>query len=347
MLGTRDTGWYLPRREPVIRPKSKLWWLRIFSSLVLAGGVAGLALAPFIGNSLFVELWGIEPLSYLGAMLVAAGLGSTTLTYYLPRLLGQNESEVETDQQTIEKWAQLTQQYFELFNHDLGRPLRRILGKERELRLMLQSSESEFYSDVKGLLDEIESQTPSFRLMMSNIQVMVQLEAPNAPTKIQAVEPTELIRRIVDRYSLLAAEAHKEITWWSEPTEFGLIYCNGSAIEHIVTNLADNAVRFATEHVEIKLTKNLTDFFVRIWDDGPGIPSQYAQHIFDRGWTPEVARAEEKTSSGLGLFIAHTLAKKYGGDLTLESITAPEPDNHTTFLLSLPLTGNVAAVESS
>ena len=95
------------------------------------------------------------------------------------------------------------------------------------------------------------------------------------------------------------------------------------------------------------MTKNLTDFFVRIWDDGPGIPSQYAQHIFDRGWTPEVARAEEKTSSGLGLFIAHTLAKKYGGDLTLESISAPEPDNPPTFLLSLPLTGNVAAVESS
>ena len=347
MFGTRVTGWCLPRRDPVIRPKSKLWWLRIFAGLVLVGGVAGLALAPFIGKSLFVELWGIEPLSYLGALLVVAGLGSTTLTYYLPRLLGRDQAEVDTEQQTAEKWGQLTQQYFELFNHDLGRPLRRILGKERELRLMLQSSESELYPEVKGLLDEIESQTPSFRLMMSNIQVMVQLEAPNVPTKIQPVEPTELIRRIVDRYSLLAAEAHKEISWWSEPAEFGLIYCDSSAIEHIVTNLVDNTVRFATEHVEIKLTKNLTDFFVRVWDDGPGIPHHYAQHIFDRGWTPEVARSEEKTSSGLGLFIAHTLAKKYGGDLTLESISAPEPDHHTTFLLSLPLKGNTTAVESS
>jgi len=347
MFGTRDTDWCLPRRDPVIRLKSKLWWLRIFAGLVLVGGVVGLVLAPFIGKSLFAELWGVEPLSYLGGLLVVAALGGTTLTYYLPRLLGRDEVEVDIDQQTAEKWGQLTQQYFELFNHDLGRPLRRILGKERELRLLLQSSESEMYAEVKGLLDEIESQTPSFRLMMSNIQVMVQLEAPNLPTKIQPVEPTELIRRIVDRYSLLAAEAHKEITWWSEPAEFGLIYCDGSAIEHIVTNLVDNTVRFATEHVEIKLTKNLTDFFVRVWDDGPGIPPHYAQHIFDRGWTPEVARNEEKTSSGLGLFIAHTLAKKYGGDLTLESISGPEPDHHTTFLLSLPLNSNATAVESS
>ena len=347
MFGTRDTDWCLPRRDPVIQLRSKLWWLRIFAGLVLVGGVVGLALAPFIGKSLFVELWGVEPLSYLGGLLVVAALGGTTLTYYLPRLLGRDEVEVDIDQQTAEKWGQLTQQYFELFNHDLGRPLRRILGKERELRLLLQSSESEMYAEVKGLLDEIESQTPSFRLMMSNIQVMVQLEAPNVPTKIQPVEPTELIRRIVDRYSLLAAEAHKEITWWSEPAEFGLIYCDGSAIEHIVTNLVDNTVRFATEHVEIKLSKNLTDFFVRVWDDGPGIPPHYAQHIFDRGWTPEVARSEEKTSSGLGLFIAHTLAKKYGGDITLESISAPEPDHHTTFLLSLPLNGKATEVESS
>ena len=317
------------------------------AGLVLVSGIAGLTLAPFIGKALFLELWGMEPLSYLGALLVVAGLGSTTLTYYLPRLLSRDQPEADTDQQAAEKWGQLTQQYFELFHHDLGRPLRRILGKERELRLLLQSSESELYPEVKGLLDEIESQTPSFRLMMSNIQVMVQLEAPNVSTQIQHVEPTELIRRMVDRYSLLAAEAHKEITWWSEPAEFGLIYCDGSAIEHIVTNLVDNTVRFATEHVEIKLTKNLTDFFVRVWDDGPGIPPHYAQHIFDRGWTPEVARSEEKTSSGLGLFIAHTLAKKYGGDLTLESISAPEPDHHTTFLLSLPLGGNSAAVESS
>ena len=190
------------------------------------------------------------------------------------------------------------------------------------------------------MLDEIEAQTPSFRLMVSNIQVLVQLEAPTTPT-IQAVEPSELIRRIVDRYTPVAGEASKEITWWSDPAEFGLVYCDGAAIEHILTNLVDNTVRYATEHVEIQLTKNLADFFIRVWDDGPGIASHYTHHIFDRGWTPEVARIEEKTSSGLGLFIASTLAKKYGGDLTVESIAEPDPEHHTAFLLSLPIGGPV------
>ncbi len=125
--------------------------------------------------------------------------------------------------------------------------------------------------------------------------------------------------------------------WWAEPDEFGLVYSDGSVVEHIVTNLIDNATRFATTHIEVKLSRNPSHFFVRVWDDGPGIAPQYVQHLFDRGWTPEVARREEKVSSGLGLFIAHTLAGRQGGDLTVESTVEPDPEHHTAFLLSLPL----------
>ena len=125
-------------------------------------------------------------------------------------------------------------------------------------------------------------------------------------------------------------------TWWSEPSEFGLVYSDSSAIEHIVTNLVDNAVRFATSHIEVKVTRNPTHFFIRVWDDGPGIPVQYKQHVFDHGWTPEVARREEKSSSGLGLFIARKLANRWKGDLTLESVSAPDQNHHTAFLLGLP-----------
>jgi len=182
----------------------------------------------------------------------------------------------------------------------------------------------------------IERQTPNFRLMMSNIQVLIQLESPDYDEELQPVEPTEVIRRIADLYTAVASEAGKEITWWSEPSELGLVYANSSAIEHIVTNLVDNAVRYAGTHVEVKLTKNPTHFFVRVWDDGPGIGQQYVQHLFDRGWTPEVVRREEKTSSGLGLFIARSLARQCGGDLTVETNDNADSDHHTVFLLSLP-----------
>jgi signal transduction histidine kinase len=172
---------------------------------------------------------------------------------------------------------------------------------------------------------------------MSNIRVLVQLEEPNEPKELHPVEPAQVIRRIVDRYTPIARESKKDLIWWSDPSEFGIVYSDSSAIEHIVTNLVDNAMRFATTQVEVRVTKNPTHFFIRVWDDGSGIAAQYTRHIFDRGWTPEVARREEKSSSGLGLFIARTLARRYGGDLTIESVPAPDRDHHTSFLLSLPL----------
>ena len=201
---------------------------------------------------------------------------------------------------------------------------------------MLQAGGEGIDPGVKDLLDEIERQTPNFRLMMSNIQVLIELESPENDDQLQPVEPVEVIRRIADRYTAVASEADKEISWWSEPAELGLVYANTNAIEHIVTNLVDNAVRFADTHVEVKLTNNPSHFFIRVWDDGPGIGRQYVQHLFDRGWTPEVVRREEKSSSGLGLFIARSLARRSGGDLTVESDDNAEGEHHTAFLLSLP-----------
>ena len=295
-------------------------------------GMAGLLLAPFLGGAVSDTLWGVEPLAYVGAIILMAGLGVVSLSYLVPTWTARRKKPDAEGQ-----WGRVTQDYFDLFQHDLGRPLRRILGRERELRAVLDSSGAAADPATLELLNEIERQAPNFRLMLSNIQVLVQLEASGEPPNAEPIEPSELVRKIVDRYTALATESQKEISWWAEPSEFGIVHSDSSALEHVVTNLVDNAVRFATTHVQARITRNPTHFFVRVWDDGPGITAQYLPHIFDRGWTPEVARREEKSSSGLGLFIGRSLARRHGGDLTVESVAAPDQDHHTAFLLSLPL----------
>ena len=296
-----------------------------------------LILAPLIGDSLFGKLWGVEPFTYIGMIILAVGLGVAGASYVVPAAIGRWRGDGREKDLVDQQWSQVTQRYFDLFDHDLSRPLRRILGKQRELRAVLQANGDAGSPGVNELLDEIERQAPNFRLMISNIRVLVQLEGPNNLERSEPVEASEVVRKIVDRYTPVAAELNKEITWWSEPQEFGIVYSDSSAIEHIVVNLVDNAVRHASNRVELKLSKNSSHFFVRIWDDGPGIAASYLPHIFDHGWTPEVARREEKSSSGLGLFIARSLAKNFGGDITVESASAPDSDRHTAFLLGLPL----------
>ena len=334
---TRDIAWWSAKRERLRNMTTLQNVTRLGGGLLALAGVLSFVLAPLLSDSLFSQLWAVEPLVYMGGVMVVIGLSGVSLSYVLPHILANKGTSAGVGVRTAQQWSQTTEQYFELFQHDLGRPMRRIVGRQHELRAILESSGAATDPSVKGLLDEIENQAPSFRLMMANIQVLVQLEGAAQPERPQPVEPTEVVRKILDRYTQAAGEESKEISWWAEPAEFGIVYSHGAAIEHIVTNLVDNAVRYAASQVEIRISRNPGNLLVRTWDDGPGILEQYLPHIFDHGWTPEVARREEKTSSGLGLFIARTLARRYGGDLTVESMPAPQTDHHCAFLVSLPL----------
>ena len=315
------------------------------AAIVVGSGAVCLVLSPFVGSAVFDDLWGVEPLGYIGALLLIFGLAAAALGLTMAALGQAARAEAERDgrersgEEQSDHWRETTLGFFSEFDHDLGRPLRRITGRQRELRAALRASGDAPPLEVMELLDEIERQAVNYRLMLSNIQVLVQSEAPGEPLALAPVEPAEVMRRIVDRYTPVALEVGKDISWWAEPQEFGMVLSNSHAIEHIVANLIDNAVTHAESHVEVSLTKDDSKFYVNVWDDGPGIPAHYLEFLFERGWTPEVGRREEKNSSGLGLFIARTLTRHCGGELTVDSITEPQEGHHTSFLLAMSLKG--------
>ena len=280
----------------------------------------------------FAELWAVEPVAYIGMAGVVVGLAVAVAAY----LAAGSRRPVEGFNDAGD-WSRLTEQHFEAFQHDLGRPMRRILGKCREARGVLAATGEDVSVVIHELLDEIEEQAPSFRLMMANIQVLINLETPDAPVERYPVEPPAVVSRIVERYTGQAIEQGKDIAWWSEPEDFGLVYSDATALEHIIANLVDNALRYGGDYIEITVTRDARNFQVQVSDDGPGIPVQYRRHLFVRGWTPEMGRSEEKTSSGLGLYISRTLALRYGGDLTVASTLASGEGPRTVFSLTLPV----------
>ncbi len=306
-----------------------------YAGIFLAiAGLAVMVVSLFLPLTwLFPEPWPVEPLSYMAIASVVVGLAVAVGGYMAASGKRGNNNGLSG----MDDWSRLTEQQFETFQHDLGRPMRRILGKCREVRGVLAATGEDVSIVVHELLDEIEEQAPSFRLMMANMQVMINLETPDAPVERYPVEPTAVVSRIVERYTGQAIEQGKDMAWWSEPEEFGLVYSDAAALEHIIANLADNALRYGGDYIEITVTRDQETFWVCVTDDGPGIPDHYRPHLFTRGWTPEMGRSEEKTSSGLGLYISRTLAHRYGGTLTVSSVVAPSPDHHTVFALALPI----------
>ena len=309
-------------------------WPALFGIVLAVTGLAVMVASLFYPLGwLFPERWAVEPLAYIGIAGVVVGLAVAVCAY----LLSAGRQHSGHGFNSTDDWSRLTEQQFETFQHDLGRPMRRILGKCREARGVLAATGEDVSVVIHELLDEIEEQAPSFRLMMANIQVMINLETPDAPVERYPVEPPAVVSRIVERYTGQAIEQGKDIAWWSEPENFGLVYSDATALEHIIANLVDNALRYGGDYIEITVTRDSRNFQVKVTDNGPGIPVQYRSHLFVRGWTPEMGRSEEKTSSGLGLYISRTLARRYGGDLSVESTLAQGDGPHTVFALTMPV----------
>jgi signal transduction histidine kinase len=315
--------------------------LKIAGFAVTAIGLLFILLSPIIGESMSSgTLWYIEPIAYVGAGIFILG---ALITFAVIQFLPSRLSDAVDDR----TWSQVTQDYFDTFAHDMGRPLRRILGKQREARALLNETGEVTQHMVAELLDEIENQAPNFRLMIENVRVLVDLEDDSAAPAVEPVDAAAIVRNVSDRYTPIARERGLELVWWCEPSEFGLVYGDGSALDHVITNLVDNAAKFAEGHIEIRLTRTDSSFLVRVWDDGSGISESHLAHVFDRGWTPELSARSEKQSSGLGLFIANSLSERCGGELLVESQQANgvTTEHSTTFTLSLPLDNRPIASE--
>jgi signal transduction histidine kinase len=97
------------------------------------------------------------------------------------------------------------------------------------------------------------------------------------------------------------------------------IVVRGSAehLRRLVANLVDNGVRHAASAVTVRLRKQDGEAVLEVEDDGPGIPADQREAVFDRFTRLDEARARDAGGSGLGLAIAREIAVHHGGTLAV------------------------------
>ena len=88
-------------------------------------------------------------------------------------------------------------------------------------------------------------------------------------------------------------------------------------IKRCINNLIDNALKYGKK-VNIELSKKTTNIFIKIEDDGPGIPDNEYDNVFKPFYKIDKGRAETKSSVGLGLSIASDIIRSHGGSVKLE-----------------------------
>ena len=97
------------------------------------------------------------------------------------------------------------------------------------------------------------------------------------------------------------------------------IYFNGrkNLIKRCVNNLIDNSIKYG-DKVKVKLIKKNTNIFIKVEDNGPGIPKNEYENVFRPFYKIDKGRADSKSSVGLGLSIASDIIRSHGGNIKLE-----------------------------
>ncbi|MGC8627108.1 MAG: sensor histidine kinase [Acidimicrobiales bacterium] len=109
---------------------------------------------------------------------------------------------------------------------------------------------------------------------------------------------------------------------------------DGVLLERVVTNLADNAERYARANVEFSLQSVDGRCELSVKDDGPGVPWFERERIFERFVRLDSARAHEGNGAGLGLAIVREIVVAHGGDVWVE-----DAKPGAKFIVVIPLTG--------
>jgi len=118
------------------------------------------------------------------------------------------------------------------------------------------------------------------------------------------------------------------------PEAFPVLVTDGGRLYRILANLLDNAFKYS-DPGDVRIGGEALDGRVIVWvaDDGPGIPAEHRDRIFDRFYQADSSSTRPAGGTGLGLYICRRLAEELGGRLWLERA---ERDG-TEFRLELPL----------
>jgi len=108
--------------------------------------------------------------------------------------------------------------------------------------------------------------------------------------------------------------------------------CRPLALKRAIRNLVDNALFYAGQ-ARVSLEAGVTEFVVVIEDDGPGIPEDQLEHVFEPFVRVEESRNPETGGIGLGLAIARSIIHGHGGEISLGN----RPEGGLSVRVSLPL----------
>jgi PAS domain S-box-containing protein len=209
----------------------------------------------------------------------------------------------------------LKDDFVAVVSHELRTPLVPIKGWAS---MLLARGDRLTAEQRRDALESIQAQAQRLERLVLNILDASRIEG-GLDSSNQTVDVSLLAARVVDEMLPSAATHAIRLHGANRP-----VLAIGQAVwvERALANLLANAVKYAPAdtNIDVNLCQEAADIVVRVTDEGPGIPTGWADRIFGR--FERVPEGSTQTGTGLGLYITRQLVAAMGGSVEVESTSS-------------------------
>jgi two-component system sensor histidine kinase KdpD len=239
----------------------------------------------------------------------------------------------------VSETEQLRSALLSSISHDLRTPLSSIIGSSSSL---MEYGDSIDGANRQELLSTVLDEAKRLDRHIQNLLDMTKLGQGKLTLKRDWVDIHDVISSAVSRLKdvLSDIEIHIQIA-----DSIPLIWVHGVLIEQAIVNLIDNAARFSEkgDTISIEVEADEECMRISIYDQGPGIPEDERDKVFDMFYSMQRGDRATKPGTGLGLAIVRGMIGAHSGEVTAH---AGKNGQGTCMTIKLPLLSNETVAET-
>ena len=221
------------------------------------------------------------------------------------------------------------QEFVSNVSHELKTPITSMKVLADSL-LMQEEVPNEMYREfMSDIAEEIDRENK----IITDLLTLVKMDKKAAGLNVEPVNINALLELLLKRIKPLAAKRNIEVIFESFREVIGEV--DEVKLSLAFSNLIENAVKYNEDggSVHVSLNADHKFFYVKVQDNGVGIPEECQSQVFERFYRVDKARSRETGGTGLGLAITRNAILMHKGAIKLYS----EPGEGTTFTVRIPL----------
>ena len=213
---------------------------------------------------------------------------------------------------------QLKREFVANVSHELRTPLTNI----KSYAETIVETGDELPPELKSnFMNVIISETDRMTRIVQDLLTLSKIDYGKMEMNISQFPFLKAVRNVYDAAKLNAEQNHHHTMTLTCEGEIPDVNGDRERIEQVITNIVSNAVKYTPNGGRIDLTVGTSgpNVFVRVRDNGIGIPEKDLPRLFDRFYRVDKARSRESGGTGLGLSIAQEILNQHKGHIEIAS----------------------------